>query len=241
MTLRAVLFDVGGTLVRDETYAVGPDHDELRISRLREAFGADLPWFRHVLAEDLERDEFEGVPHRQDTRAAIRTLARGFGVELSDRDVERVRAACCLPTGELGLELPRPGALDALRWCDAKGLRIALVTNVLWRTAADSLADWTARGAAECIDTIVTSIDVGWRKPHPAIFERALADLGVAASDAVMVGNSRLADVAPAKRLGMFAVLVRSRDTSASDAEPDALIDELPELPPLLDRWLSRA
>ncbi len=238
MTLRAALFDVGGTLVRDDTYAFGPDHDELRLARLREAFGGDSFWFRHVLAQELERGEFEGVPHRQDTRAAIRAVVRNHGVELSDQDVERVRAACCLPTAELGLELPRPGAREALRWCQAHGLRVALVTNVLWRTAEDSLADWTARGVANCIDAIVTSIDVGWRKPHPAMFERALGELRVAAAQSAMIGNSRAADVVPAKRLGMRAVLVRSREPSTSDVEPDAVIDELTELPGLLERWL---
>src|SRR3989442_234664 len=213
MSLRAVLFDVGGTLVRDDTYAVGPHHDEFRVARLRKAFGTERAWFRTVLQEQLEREEHEGVPHRQDTRAAIRALVRGHhGVELTDEEVEWVRAACCLPTAELGVEVPRPGALAALRWSKGRGLKVALVTNVLWRTAADSLADWTARGASAWIDTIVTSIDVGWRKPHRAMFERALAELDVAPADAVMVGNSRAADIAPAKALGMRSVLVRSRE-----------------------------
>ncbi len=238
MKLRAVLFDVGGTLVRDDTYALGAEHRALRVSRLGEVFGTLRPWFDDVLATEFERDEFDGVPYRQDTRAQIRAVVRGHGLELTEEDVERVRAACCLPTAELGVEIPRAGAIEALRWCKAHGLGVALVTNVLWRTAADSRADWEVRGAANCIDTIVTSIDVGWRKPHPAMFERALADHGVGPHEAVMIGNSRVADIAPAKAMGMRAVLVRSRETSLSDVEPDAVIDELTELSPLLESWL---
>lgn len=238
MRIRGLLFDVGGTLIRDDTYQFGAAADARRLERLREAFGTDLPWFARVIAAtELEREEHRGTLHRQDTRDVIRELVREAGVEIGDVDAERIRAACCLPGSVL--EVPRPGALEALRWAERRGLRVALVTNVLWRTGADSLRDWLERGVGDCIDAYVTSIDVGWRKPHPAMFERALAELGVTASEAVMVGNSRAADIAPAKRLGLRTVLVRSSERSASEAEPDATIDEVAALPELLETWLS--
>lgn len=227
---------MGGTLLRDDTY----DMVQARarsLSRLREAFGEDLPWFAHVLDGELERVDHEGVRHRQDTRAAVRAVLAQAGISLSEEEAERVRAACCLP-GTM-IEEPRPGALEALRYVKRRGLGVALCTNVLWRTASDSMRDWLERGAGESIDAHVTSIDVGWRKPHPAMFERALGELGVTPSEAVMVGNSMEADIAPAKALGLRAVLVRSRETSTADVEPDAIIDEMTELPPVLDRWLD--
>ena len=113
------------------------------------------------------------------------------------------------------------------------------MTNVLWRTAADSRADWAARGLADCISLIVTSLDVGWRKPHPAMFQRALEELRVEPSQAVMAGNSKAADIAPARRLGMRTILVRSREAITAAVRPDAVIDELTELPPILERWLG--
>lgn len=234
--LRAVLFDVGGTLTDDATYQLGEAADRERLRRLEEAFGDERPWFAELLRGELEREELDGVRWRQDTRLVVRRIAAELGVSLTAEEAERVRAACCLPGAFI--EKMRPGAAEALRWARGRGLRIALVTNVLWRTEGESLRDWSDRGVADCIDAIVTSIDVGWRKPHPAMFESALARLGVEAEAAVMVGNSRLADIAPAKRLGMRAVAVRSRDRSLAEEEPDAVIDEMTELRGVLERWV---
>jgi FMN phosphatase YigB (HAD superfamily) len=51
-------------------------------------------------------------------------------------------------------------------------------------------------------DAESVSVEVGYLKPHPAIFEHALAGLAVAAHQTVMVGNSLSEDVAGAQRLG---------------------------------------
>ncbi len=237
MTLRAVLFDVGGTLLREEPLNSEEERREQRLARLRNAFNRELPWFEPLVTAQLEVDRHDGVLHRQDTRAAVRSFLRERGHEVSAEDAERIRAACCLPG--TSIEGPRPGALDALRQAKDRGLRTALITNVWWRGDADSARDWTARGAGDWVDAHVTSIDTGWRKPHAAMFERALGELRVTAAEALMVGNSRVADIAPAKRLGMRAVLVRSGETSTADVEPDAVIDELTELPPVIDRWIA--
>ena len=232
MTLRAVLFDVGGTLFedRDDT------SDALRLERLGAILPTGATWSSQLLARDLEPLVYEETAYVQDTRKAIRTVLERNGINPDDGLVERIRAACCTPLDSSG-GAPRPGALEALHFAKQHGLRVALVTNVLWRTQVEVLADWERYGFTD-IDAAVTSLDAGRYKPHPAMFERALGDLAVEARDAVMVGNSRHADVAPAKGLGMRAVLVRSRETSTSDVAPDAEIDELTELPAVLQRWL---
>lgn len=237
MTLRAVLFDVGGTLLREEPINTEEERVAARLARLRRGFGRDLPWFGELVRTPLEVDRYDGVVYRQDTRSAVRIFLQERGVEISADEAELIRAACCLPGPSI--ETPRVGAVEALRHAKSRRLRVALVTNVWWRSDADSQSDWIARGAGDLIDAHVTSIDAGWRKPHGAIFERALERLRAEAADAVMVGNSRLVDIAPSKRLGMRAVLVRSRDVSSADEQPDAVIDELAELPELLENWLA--
>jgi len=55
----------------------------------------------------------------------------------------------------------------------------------------------------------ISSSDHGYLKPHPSIFEAALARLGVPAGEAVMVGDSLSHDVEGARRVGMRGVLLR--------------------------------
>ncbi len=121
-----------------------------------------------------------------------------------------------------------------------------LVSNTLWSAAEDFLSDLGSLGLAGLIDGVVTSHSVGYRKPHPAIFEGALAIVGVRARDAVMVGDEPYQDVFGAQRLGMRAVWLRPpepRPIPVGEPDgfavtPDARIESLAELPEVLERWL---
>jgi HAD superfamily hydrolase (TIGR01549 family) len=59
------------------------------------------------------------------------------------------------------------------------------------------------------ITTAVSSAEHGYMKPHRSIFDKALADAGVAAADALMVGDSLRADIHGALAAGMRGVLLR--------------------------------
>ena len=59
------------------------------------------------------------------------------------------------------------------------------------------------------ITTAVSSAEHGYMKPHPSIFETALAHAGVAAGDAIMVGDSLRADIQGAIAAGMRGILLR--------------------------------
>jgi FMN phosphatase YigB (HAD superfamily) len=78
-------------------------------------------------------------------------------------------------------------------------------------------------GLAERLDFAVFSSEVGKRKPHPAIFERALDALGVAAADSVFVGDRLYEDVRGAGELGMTTVqaLWFRADEHPEGGEPD--------------------
>lgn len=55
---------------------------------------------------------------------------------------------------------------------------------------------------------VVTSIETGWRKPHPRIYERAFERTGGAAGQTLFVGDTWDADVAGPRALGMRAAYV---------------------------------
>ena len=71
------------------------------------------------------------------------------------------------------------------------------------------------------VDAAVGSTAHGRIKPHPSIFETALARLGVDVPEVVMVGDSVEDDVRGARALGIRAILV-DRDGLHPD-EPDRI------------------
>jgi HAD superfamily hydrolase (TIGR01662 family) len=104
--------------------------------------------------------------------------------------------------------------INALR---AHGLGIGLVSN-----GQRDLEEF-ARHHHLDFDIAVGSKSHGWTKPHASIFERALAGLGAAPTETVMVGDSLHDDVEGARALGMHAILL-DRDGLHPD-EPDRITD----------------
>jgi HAD superfamily hydrolase (TIGR01509 family) len=76
-------------------------------------------------------------------------------------------------------------------------------------------------------------------KPHASIFEAALADAGVTASEALMVGDSLRADVEGARRAGLHAVWLRRGGELPAEPPIDVpIIRRLDELPSII--WPDR-
>jgi putative hydrolase of the HAD superfamily len=116
-------------------------------------------------------------------------------------------------------------ALDAL----AGRYPLALVTNGASCLQRQKLA---ASGLADRFDVVVAGGDVGAAKPARAIFERALAAVGVAPGEAVMAGNSLENDVEGAVAVGMRAIWV-DRD-GAPERPGVTTVGDLRDLPALL-------
>src|SRR5689334_14158623 len=109
--------------------------------------------------------------------------------------------------------------LEALR---ELGLKLGLVSNAFdpgWLLHRDL----QHMGLEERLDVSVFSSEVGMRKPHPAIFERALEALGVAPENALFVGDRLFEDVRGAAELGMTTAqaLWFRADEHPDGAEPD--------------------
>ncbi|QTE30937.1 HAD family hydrolase [Pengzhenrongella sicca] len=68
-----------------------------------------------------------------------------------------------------------------------------------------------AMGAESLVETVVTSIGVGKRKPHPAIYAAALAACGIGPGSALFVGDTYLADFVGPQRHGIRAFLIDPR------------------------------
>jgi putative hydrolase of the HAD superfamily len=93
---------------------------------------------------------------------------------------------------------------------------------------------------ARYFDFILTSAQCSYRKPHPRIFELAIANWYFLPSETVMVGDNMDADIRGAKSAGLYAVWISRRAGAPEENQPrvrpDASISALTELPSLLDR-----
>src|SRR5438309_11713024 len=90
-------------------------------------------------------------------------------------------------------------------------------------------------------DAVITSESAQTYKPRPRIFEAALESLRVRPNDVIHVGDSLVADVEGASRLGMRTVWVNrtALRRGPADPAPDAEARDLNELPAIVER-LSR-
>ena len=214
----AVLFDWGDTLMEwtwDEELlvaghraglaAIGRD-DVALTEHFRERY-EPLLW----VAGMVEELEYPGL---------VRQLLGDFGVEVGDAELDAfldAEHAAWAPARKLGSTTH--ALLDALR---RRGVKLGLVSNafdpprLLHRDLADA-------GIDQRLDTAVFSSELGKRKPHPAIFERALSALGVEAEASVFVGDRLYEDVRGAGQLGMVTVqaLWFRADENPDGGEPD--------------------
>ena len=219
--LEAVLFDWGDTLMDFQ-------FDEELMDR---AFRAGLAALdRHDLPADEIRAHFRerfeplfwipGTLEEIEYPGMIRDALAHFGIEISDDELNaflEAEHAAWQPARVLGSTTH--ALLDSLR---EDGLKLGLVSNAFdpgWLLRRDL----EQMGIAERIEVAVFSSEVGKRKPHPEIFETALAALGVAPERALFVGDRLYEDIRGAGELGMTtmqAIWFRA-DEHPDGREPD--------------------
>ncbi len=89
-------------------------------------------------------------------------------------------------------------------------------------------------------DFVLTSAACSYRKPHPRIFEMALAHWNIPASEAIMVGDTLEADIMGAQKVGLPGVWITRRAQPNPDdlqrIKPDYSLRGLNELYPALER-----
>lgn len=243
MTVEAVVFDWGGTLSR--WASVEPAE------------------FWHLtaaeLTADLDRQDGEDLVDR----LVAAEVAVWREVTTSQRSAT-LRQVVLEAVASLGLPAPAPDAVDKAgrlaiqAWAEHvehdpdavgllsdlrdRGLRVGLLSNTYYPAGFhDELL--RRDGLIDFFDARLYTSELDYVKPHPAVFEAALAAVGVDdAARAVYVGDRPLDDITGSKAVGMRAVLRRHDrqagfDPAPPGIAPDATIDALPDLLTHLDTW----
>lgn len=125
---------------------------------------------------------------------------------------------------------PFDDAVDTVQWLREQGCRLALLTNGGSRGQREKINRF---GLATLFDSILVEGEVGFGKPDPRIYTRALTDLGVAPAEAWMVGDNLEWDVAGPQREGIAGIWIDGRGQglpAGHHVRPDRIIGRLAEL-----------
>jgi len=230
--LKAALVDIGGTLWPN-SWPVRAADGEGRLARLH----ATLPQLSHEEARLLVTDIVERsrdlnggtvmIPEliRIEADPLITTCLNDHGVAIEPTTVMRVRRAMAIPID--GAFQPLPGSVELLACIKDLGLRCVIASNTYWRDAESYWDDFDALGMKPYIDAVVTSVDAGHLKPHPAVFELAIRAAGVTADQCIVIGNKERNDIEPAIALGMRSILVYPDDPPPVSTRADAAVPDL--------------
>jgi N-acetyl-D-muramate 6-phosphate phosphatase len=214
--LRAVLFDLDGTLI-DSAPDLAGACNEMRVERGL----APLPY------ERLRRMVGSGARGMVGTAFGLLPESPGY-LALRDEFLDRYEKRMTCETRVFAEMEP------ILAWLEQEGLPWGIVTNKATRFAAPLVASLGLAGRAAAL---VCGDTAAFAKPHPAPLLEAARRLGIAAEDCAYVGDDRR-DVDAGRAAAMLTV-VAARGYLGEGDEParwgaDHLIERPEELPPLI-------
>lgn len=227
---KAVIFDLWGTLIESDHFAPAKGN-----ARLLELAGsrvslAELQAFEDRIVRDVEQREDEGWIEY--TRQSLQRLLNDrFAISspLSLAEQEWVFWSSAMT---IRLVDGVPDMLDDLA---RRSIRRAVISNSSFTadTIRRTLADL---GVADRLEVVISSADYGVRKPHPVIFEAALARMSLAPHEAWFAGDNVEYDLKGGLGAGLFTVLFKPPVDEPSGLEGFRRIQRWSELAGLLDQ-----
>ncbi|GAB6880237.1 HAD family hydrolase [Halorubrum gandharaense] len=228
MTTEAVFLDLDDTLY---------PYDPCNAAGKRAAFETfgDLGY-------DLSREAFDDLymAARRETKRELRGTASAHERFLYFKRALRLHAGThdaneALALGDaywhsyIRAMSPFEGVEETLRALRDAGLTVAIVTNLTTRIQLEKLA---ALGVDEHVDYVLTSEETGREKPSAIMFTTPLSAFDLRPSEAVMVGDSVVADVEGGNAAGLETVLFNADPDRQLEGyeRPDHRIDAFREL-----------
>lgn len=244
MTIKAVFFDMGGTIetfeytrelrvnatavIQQKIMDAGIDL-RLTTEELYQVISNGLSSYKQWSLQTME----ELSPQRvwSDYIFAGREMDRNTLADISENLMFLIET-------EFYVRAMRPEVPKVLQAIKEMGLKIGLISNVNSRGQAP--VNLEKYGIIDYFHPIVLSSEYGYRKPDPAIFHHAARLANVPASQCLYVGDRVARDINGARRAGFGrAVQIRHKFAHGENdegASPDAVIDNLTELLDLLKK-----
>lgn len=161
----------------------------------------------------------------------VSNIARTLRPELTDEEIDGA-VAVRIKRFSHCVTNPEEEVVKVLEQLKQSGFRLGLISN------ADviDIMGWPASPLSRLFDTALFSCEVGVAKPDKAIYELALTEMNVPATDCIFVGDGGSDELFGARALGMTTVLTTQYRWQNDDAlerlktDADHIIDHLKEL-----------
>lgn len=122
---------------------------------------------------------------------------------------------------------PYADSLPTLKALKSKGLKTGVISNI----GQEIDGYCTEMGLEPYLDFKVTSLEAGYDKPHPGIFDLALRKAGVSAAESIFVGDQYEQDIQGSRAVGMMPVLLdRSGNSKSCDCTLISTLLAVPDL-----------
>src|SRR4051794_32431260 len=190
MPIRAVVFDLFGTLIDDS-----PPAD----------YGEFLTETARVLDTDPER--FLEVWRAYDLQRYTSPIESCFEAICGELGVTDYARALELRKERLrDLLVPRPDAVATLQELRRRGVRLGMISNA----SSEMSGLWIGSEFEPLFDAVLFSADEQMMKPDRRLYERMAESLGVPAEESLFVGDGAYRKLQGAAEAGMRPVLIRA-------------------------------
>ena len=227
MELKALIFDVDGTLAETE---------EVHRQAFNETFAAQgLDWH-------WSKEDYRTLLHTTGGKERMVKQRENLGSGPSDAQIADLHKAKTqryveiIASGQVSL---LPGVAELISRARSAGLRLAIATTTSRANVEALIAATLRKPAGEIFEVIAAGDDVAQKKPAPDVYLLALQGLGLPAAACLAFEDSR-PGLAAAKAAGLRVVVTpseytRGDDFSAADwVIPDltaAATKAIPDLP----------
>lgn len=230
-----ILFDFFGTLVDYSASMTEQGYHETH--RLLSSLGVRVDYSEFIKLWATETQTFDERSAIDESEFSMEELSRTFLARFMHRlpETHEIDAFVNSYLREWNTGVVYPPTIASIVSRLADYFRLAVVTNTHQPNLVPN--HLAAMNIAEYFVTVVTSVEVGWRKPHPAIYTEAFARLRITAAEAAFVGDTYAADYAGPIAMGMVAFLIDP--DQGNDIPAERRLRSLSELPDRL-RLLQR-
>jgi len=213
MTIRAIVFDYGGTLVtgkpagfRWEIAGIEQSAKCLFDSASMQMHYIDAMKAAYTLSRRVADDTCVEIP----MKAIVTSVLYGMSIFLNEVEIQFVEEMIFEPETRLSRLLP--SAIETLSWCNSqREIKCCIASNYCSHVALVNSV--LGKGIEHYFDSISSSCCIGFRKPDARFFNHMSNLLRLDAASIAFIGDDKLCDGWGSEQAGMHPIVLDSLTT----------------------------